>query len=312
MMSDALNVALRLALYIDLLLLFGIAAFGLCSLRECEPPAATLSRLRSLLAGTAFVGLALALANMWLLAMLMSGETAPAALWAHIAMMLTDTDMGQAWAVRIAAITLAGLAMVFSRQRPTACLGIVMLGGAVAVATLAWNGHGAMDEGERRFWHFTADILHLWAAGGWLGALVVFGLLLRPSRLTNLQQVELLSRSLTGFGLTGSAIVITLSVTGIVNYLFIVGPTLDAIAYSLYGQLLLAKLALFACMIGFASLNRFRLGPRLESALLAGDHPQATQAIRRSVTLELGAALLIIAIVAWLGTLSPEMEMALP
>ena len=29
-----------------------------------------------------------------------------------------------------------------------------------------------MDEGNRRYWHFTADILHLLVAGAWLGAVL--------------------------------------------------------------------------------------------------------------------------------------------
>jgi putative copper resistance protein D len=36
----------------------------------------------------------------------------------------------------------------------------------------------------------------------------------------------------------------------------------------------------------------------------------AANALRRSVLVELSAAVLIVALVAWLGTLSPDMEIA--
>jgi putative copper resistance protein D len=36
----------------------------------------------------------------------------------------------------------------------------------------------------------------------------------------------------------------------------------------------------------------------------------AANTLRRSVVVELAAAVLIVGLVAWLGTLSPEMEMA--
>jgi putative copper resistance protein D len=41
-----------------------------------------------------------------------------------------------------------------------------------------------------------------------------------------------------------------------------------------------------------------------------GQYWVAANALRRSVVLELAAAVLIVGLVAWLGTLSPEMEMA--
>jgi len=44
----------------------------------------------------------------------------------------------------------------------------------------------------------------------------------------------------------------------------------------------------------------------LAKALRDGQHAIAANALRRSVVVELAIALLIVALVAWLGTLSPE------
>jgi putative copper resistance protein D len=94
-----------------------------------------------------------------------------------------------------------------------------------------------------------------------------------------------------------------------VNYLFIVGPTLDDLLLSTYGILLSIKIALFAGMLVLAALNRFHLGPFLERSLRDGQYRVAANALRRSVVVELAAAVLIVGLVAWLGTLSPGMEM---
>jgi putative copper resistance protein D len=66
---------------------------------------------------------------------------------------------------------------------------------------------------------------------------------------------------LTGFESAGGVIVAIISVTGVVNYLFIVGPNLDEVMLSTYGQLLFLKILLFAGMIVLATLNRFHLSP---------------------------------------------------
>ncbi len=119
-------------------------------------------------------------------------------------------------------------------------------------------------------------------------------------------RIRLLADAVKRFEWVGATIVLTLSVSGVVNYLFIVGPRLDDMLLGTYGVLLAIKVALFAGMLVLAALNRFHLGPALERSLRDGQHVIAANALRRSVLLELGLALLIVALVAWLGTLSPD------
>ena len=59
-------------------------------------------------------------------------------------------------------------------------------------------------------------------------------------------------------------------------------------------------------MLVLAALNRFHLGPLLQQSLRDGQYQVAANALRRSVIVELVAAVLIVGLVAWLGTLSPE------
>ncbi|MGY1890687.1 copper homeostasis membrane protein CopD [Pseudomonas sp. SDT291_1_S447] len=287
-MAELINIVLRFALYVDLLLVFGLALFALYS-------AGTLLRFRPLLRGMALIGALLSVAGLVLMTRAMSGETALAALWPQLQMMLLETDVGLAWAVRM-------IALIVVLIRPGAWLASVA--GAIALASLAWSGHGAMDEGTLQFWHFLSDILHLLAAGAWLGAMLALVLMARGP--LDDARIRSLAFAVRRFEWIGAAIVLMLSITGVVNYLFIVGPRLDEVLLGTYGVLLTIKVLLFAGMLVLAALNRFHLGPALAQALRNGHYVIAANALKRSVVVELAIALLIVALVAWLGTLSPE------
>ncbi|MBA5955888.1 copper homeostasis membrane protein CopD [Pseudomonas lactis] len=309
-MSDSLNVVLRLALYLDLMLLFGLAVFGLYSLRGKERASGTVLHFGSLLPGIAAVGILLSLAAFVVMTKNMSGASDWAELRPHLEMMLYETEVGYSWLTRMISLAVVIFFGSQSKRWPTGSLWMVTLAGSIALATLPWTGHGAMDEGARRFWHFAADILHLLAAGGWIGALAAFGLMLSIRRSSSEQLVRVLSRALKGFETAGAFIVGTIIVTGVANYLFIVGPTLLEVLTSTYGVLLLLKILLFGCMIGLATLNRFYLSPSLERSVEAGEYSLAATALRKSVLIESTLAVVIVCLVAWLGTLSPSIDMA--
>jgi putative copper resistance protein D len=305
-MSDSVSIALRFALYVDLMLLFGVALFGLYSLKGQERMSGAVLPLRSMLAGTAVLGALLSVASMLMMVSAMSGESDFAELRPHIEMMVLETDVGLAWVIRIVALVVAGLAVML--RAPGFSLLVAAFAGGVALASLASSGHGAMDEGSRRYWHFVVDILHLLVAGAWVGALVAFALMARINALQTEERIRLLARAVNRFEVIGAVIVVLITVTGVVNYLFIVGPKLDEVFLSTYGILLFIKVALFAGMLVLAALNRFHLGPLLERSLQDGQYTVAANALRRSVVVELVAAVLIVGLVAWLGTLSPEID----
>lgn len=309
-MSDSVSIALRFGLYVDLMLLFGLALFGLYSLKEQERVSGVALPFRSMLTGAALLGVLLSVASMVMMASAMSGESDFAELRPHIEMMVFETDVGLAWTVRVVALVVGGLTVMFNQRAPGVSLLIASAAGGIALASLAWSGHGAMDEGSRRYWHFITDILHLLAAGAWLGALIAFVLLARINSLQSEERIRLLVRAVKRFEWVGAVIVVVITVTGIVNYLFIVGPELDEVFLSTYGILLFIKVGLFAGMLVLAALNRFQLGPLLERSLRDRQYRVAANALRRSVVVEWVAAVLIVGLVAWLGTLSPEMEMS--
>ncbi|MGR5270147.1 CopD family protein, partial [Vibrio astriarenae] len=83
-----------------------------------------------------------------------------------------------------------------------------------------------------------------------VGALAAFVLLASTRQGASSEAVEILSHTSNGFARLGTLIVATLLATGTFNYLLIVGPTINGLFSTLYGRLLLIKLALFALMLG--------------------------------------------------------------
>nr|WP_115690977.1 copper homeostasis membrane protein CopD [Cupriavidus taiwanensis] len=312
-----LAAGLRLALYLDLALVFGLPLFCLYALQRDELCGRFARRCRALALGGAGAGIALSLLALVEMARSMTGASDYAAVQSHVlAMIVTGTDFGVAWCVRVAALLLFVLAGINLRRlhrlhrlhRLRAPSAVLAAFGGVALATLAWGGHGAMHDGAVRYLHLASDVIHLLAAGAWVGALAAFLLQAWPGSTPHGAALALLSRSANGFARIGTRIVALLVVTGVLNYWLIVGPAMPEFTPMSYGGLLAAKLALFATMLGLAAANRFALAPRLAAAARTGAPApalRAIQALRRSLLLEAGIAALVLALVAVLGMLSP-------
>jgi len=306
MPEDWLAITLRLALYLDLMVLFGVSLFSLYALGPIDP-SSDISRLYARVTeASASAGIVLSIWDVVAMAESMTGATHYSQLTGHVFdMILTGTAVGAAWLVRIAVLAaslIVGIAWRRNMRRQR--IGLAA-SGAIALATLAWAGHGAMDDGVRGMLHLAADIAHLLAAGTWVGALVAFVLLSLAARARTPDSVQTLSRASNGFAIIGTCIVGMLIATGVVNYVLIAGPTFDALFTTPYGWLLLGKLTLFVLMLALAAGNRYRLSPGLAAALRTGDSTGAVKALHRSLQAETCLAMLILVLVAWLGLLSP-------
>ncbi|MGI9169151.1 MAG: copper homeostasis membrane protein CopD [Caulobacteraceae bacterium] len=238
----------------------------------------------------------------------MAGETSPFTDPSMVGMVMTSTTFGFAVAVRLVA---TASAMVVLMLRPTRwTLGACAALGAVGAVTLAWGGHCAADEGVAGVVHLGADMVHLLAAGLWIGALGALtvmttdrGLWSRP------EEIGRLHAALGGFSGVGTLAVGLLIATGLVNSWLLIGPRrLDALITTLYGRLLLAKLILFAIMTALAAANRWRLKPRLGKPSASGAPLAAVAALRASLGFETALAFAVLALVAWLGTLAPPIS----
>lgn len=124
------------------------------------------------------------------------------------------------------------------------------------------------------------------------------------------EYLRLNHRLLKNFSVAGTVIVALVFGSGVVNSWMLVGPqNIFNLFDTLYGQLLVAKLVLFAIMLLLAAANRFTLTPAFDRALQAGGVTLAVAKLRKSLVIELSLAVIIIVLVAWLGTLQPPAAM---
>ena len=307
-MTDWLSVGVRAALYVDVMLLFGLPLFGLYNLTSAERQ--SVLPFRAVTAVLAALGLALSALGIAAITAGMAGVSLSEIDRETLDMVITQTPIGTAWLVRMAALAIVLLGSIISARRYPAVLFAVGTGAAaVALASLAWTGHGAASEGRVGLVHLWADIFHLLAAGAWIGGIAAFGfLLLRSMAAITPDHLNLTHRALDRFSVVGSLLVGAIVASGLVNSYMLVGPMhIVDLPSTLYGQLFLTKLSLFAVMLVLAAANRFRLTPTLAAALGQGDTARAVAALRRSIVWEAGAALTILGLVAWMGTLTPPM-----
>lgn len=302
-MIDIASVAIRLALYVDLLLVFGLVAFTIYALPDGGNP---LPSVRRTIGMGALAGVVLSAVGLIVVAAAMNGVALRDVDLTMVASVATDTATGIATKVRIAALLMvAGLAALSDGVR-LARLAMMMCGG-IAVLSLTWLAHGAADDGSRGIIHLAADAIHLLAAGIWLGALAgLLLMLLRPVARSDDDHVRRSHAALAGFATVGTITVGLIVLTGMVNSWFLVGPAnFWSVGKSVYGQLLLAKLGLFAMMLALAAGNRFKLTSALVSS---ADVSASVRALRLSLTIETTCAIGVLALVALLGTLAPPIS----
>jgi putative copper resistance protein D len=310
-MLDQAAIAMRFASYLDLLILAGLAAFLIYGTRSSGTQSLG-PVCRRWFAGGALLGVAFSGVGLLITAANMAGVPLGQLDLPSVWFVLGGTSFGIAAMVRCAALVLAALAALFLRD-PRAALRAVAVLGSVAVASLAWSGHAIIDEGARGWGHLVADVLHLWAAGLWVGALVGLILLLfKPLDAQPATGFNQAHDALAKFSVTGTVLVTVVFVTGLVNGQFLVGIAhITALWTTGYGWLLFAKLMLFGAMLGLAAANRFLLTPSLARAMAGGRPQAAVTRLRWSLALELTSAVTIFGLVAWLGTLEPPISAAM-
>ena len=166
---------------------------------------------------------------------------------------------------------------------------------AIALVAVATAGSHALDPGRLRALAVAVDLVHIGAAGIWIGGLVQLALVL--PRLDRDDRGPLLRR----FAVLAAAAVATVAATGIGRAAF----GLDSVHQAWdtgYGRALLVKTGLLAAALAAGALARRRLGG-------GGSHRGQATPPRARVRLALGAELLIlaaiVATVAVLGDLRP-------
>lgn len=306
-------IAIRLGLYLSLMLLVGLAAFPLYALRKgerCDGPILATRKMLIFWSGAAIL---LSLLGFLALVAAMMGSSIADVDWQTSRSIIVETPIGAAWVVRMVALIACLLAAVLIKRSDETRLVAVLGTSAAALATLVWTGHAGAREGVVGGIHKASDMLHMIAAAIWLGGIAAFLTMLRvPHDGLWGDRLIVSHRALDSFSRTGTICVAVIIVTGLVNSQILVGITnITTLFDSLYGWLLFAKLLLVGVMMMLAAQNRWRLTPGLGQALADGDAAKAVPALRASLWREAAAAAVILAAVAWLGTLEPTASVAM-
>jgi copper resistance protein D len=213
---------------------------------------------------------------------------------------LLQTEFGHVWALRLGLIAVAFVQIVsaLAQIQERALIVVVWLASIVLLASLAWISHAAAATAHT--FGVLGDMLHLCAAGGWIGGLVPLTIFLARARLSFSLREKIL-QVLDRYTVQSLCCVSVLVVSGISNSWLLIG-SIHALFATVYGWLLLFKLAVFAILLCFGSRNLFTIKTeRLRARINSDLFPQ----LHRNVVCEacLGAA--VMAIVACLGVTPP-------
>jgi copper resistance protein D len=307
--------------YASMLELFGIFAF----LRFVAEPAfaeggcrvsSTDDTLRGILLRLAWISLAVALASgaLWLalVAADMSGRPFDRVLTDGLAsVVLARTRFGHLWELRLALTAIiAGSLPSFARPGPRRIVlrSVALLVSAADLAALAWAGHARDNTGFAGAVHLSADVVHLLAAGAWLGGLVPLAILFSLALRTSGPPLAPAGRAATlRFSKLGIVSVIALFLSGMVNAWYLVGNIPNLVSTE-YGHLLMVKVGLFAAMVGIAAFNKFRLTPRPICRSPEGKIGPSLKHLRRNSLTEAVLGLVLLVIVGKLGLLMPAID----
>jgi copper transport protein len=243
----------------------------------------------------AVVGLATAVAGIVLQGAVGAGVSLGGALDSTVVEGALSTRTGEAWLARAFAwLVVLAFVLLFPRRPSRVELLGLALPAAVLVGSLPYAGHA--DTQSPRAVLIPADVLHVLAAGAWLGGLVLLLVAFWPRRSATPDAGA--ATATARFSRLALPAIVVLVAAGALQawfYLDSVGALFD----STYGLALLAKIALLAAVVGLA------VGSRRRVARLAGRAGGTAQGLRRSMRAEILVALVVLAATATLVRAAP-------
>lgn len=305
----ALLIGVRFVQYAAVMILFGSSLFPHYALRAKVTDRGLRDDVAAFVQNVALIAMLAALLSAlgWLAceSVLMSGDANGYRESDTLLTVLNDTQFGRIWRWRLILLTILSFFFmwrVLRRRRPLT--GPVLVSGIVLVTSLAGVGHGAMGIGYDEWIHLGNQAMHLLAAAVWVGGLLSLFFVTWRARQSALS-AEVLACALRRFSAVGFAAVLLIVASGLLNSWFLVG-SIHGLLHTTYGQVLIAKVSFFLCMITLALFNRLELMPRLTHAAHAGS---SLRLLLRTVAIEQVFAVLVLASVSVLGTLTPALDM---
>jgi putative copper export protein/mono/diheme cytochrome c family protein len=299
--GGAMLAAARDASVTALLSAFGATTFRVIvapkAFAAMEPNLVTVSKRRLLLLALLSVAACLAGTLVWLVAQAayMADAESLYEAFGAVPKVLAKTTFGHVVISQLAALFgWAGLLGWRDRPaRPTAALCVATL----AVALESGHSHAfSMVPGPSLL--LACDILHLLAAGAWLGGLIP---LLMLVRMAPPKAGAVAARWFSPLGQWClAALVATAAFQG-----WVLVASIPGLVGTAYGWMVLVKLALFGTLFCFACANRYRFAP----ALLRDDAESARRVLVRSISVQTGFALAIVVAAVVLSELPPAMHL---
>lgn len=219
-----------------------------------------------------------------------------------LAAILFSSRFGQLWLLRVGMIALCAVAVWLEARRgkiPQLDLILVVLGN-LALFTRSLNSHSA--SGGNFSLPVFADWLHLLGVALWVGGLLTMAWIM-PFVWRALEprtRGTWIARLVPQFSLVGLAATPVILVTGLYNSTQQIPaldilttnalPTVEQFTAGIYNSTLLAKVALFAVMVGFGALNLLFLSPRFRNFIA---DPEKSAGLFSRFRLTVGAEVLL-------------------
>ena len=206
---------------------------------------------------------------------------------------LFETAFGRLWQARLVLCVVLAAALAFRADKSW---GLRTGLAALTLASLGLTGHAAMQTGWLGALHRGNDALHLLCGGAWIGGLAPFALCLLACSRPELRG-EAVS-AMMRYSRCGHFFVTLIVLSGATN----VALTTGALPFppsSPYRALLLAKIALVACLVALALVNRYVIVPRW------GPDDKALRALRATSMAEIALGAVVVGLVSLFGLLDP-------
>jgi copper transport protein len=199
---------------------------------------------------------------------------------------------------------------VLTAGPPRVILALLGIGSAYLAITPALAGHASVESPVAVF--FPSDVLHVLAGSVWVGGIACL-LLALPGATRQLEAHErsrLLLATLARFSPLALGEVVVIAVTGVIQA-YIDVRSFHGLLHTTYGALIIVKVLLLLCLIGFGWVNRERVIPALEHLVGDGQSPGGVGALaRRTMRGEFVLMLCVFGVTAALISYAPPIDAA--